>query len=103
MTCCVFFPSTELFSTPTLTMSPAEVFQKDYMTLTCKSEIYAFERLTYRELIYSLEPSESHLTQMRPGVFSGKALQYEFNYTCVARARGIMKRSKTLTVHPKGT
>lgn len=98
-----FFPSTELFSTPNLTMSPAEVFQKDNMTLTCKSEIYASERLPSNQLTYSMEPSETHLTQKSPGVFSGTALQHDFSYICAARARGITKRSKSLTVRPKGT
>ncbi|XP_018534017.1 platelet endothelial cell adhesion molecule isoform X3 [Lates calcarifer] len=90
---------TELFSVPTLTMSPAEVFQKERMTLTCKSEI-ASERLNRGELIYTLEP-DSPLTPLAPGVFSGKALLYDFNYTCVAKAKGIVKRSETLTVCPK--
>ncbi|XP_026215702.1 platelet endothelial cell adhesion molecule isoform X3 [Anabas testudineus] len=92
---------TELFSAPIVTMSPAEIFQKDNMTLTCKSERYAFERLTGSELTYSLEPPQTPLTQTSPGVFSGKALQYEFNYTCVAEAKGIRKHSETLTVRPK--
>ncbi|XP_071360447.1 platelet endothelial cell adhesion molecule isoform X2 [Trachinotus anak] len=91
---------TELFSAPTLTMSPAEVFQREYMTLTCKSERYASERLTGAELMYTLEPPDS-LIPRSPGVFSGKALPYDFNYTCVARAKGIVKHSETLTVRPK--
>ncbi|GLD73659.1 platelet endothelial cell adhesion molecule-like isoform X3 [Lates japonicus] len=91
---------TELFSVPTLTMSPAEVFQKERMTLTCKSEI-ASERLNRGELIYTLEPPDSPLISLTPGVFSGKALLYDFNYTCVAQAKGIVKHSETLTVCPK--
>ncbi|XP_070769805.1 platelet endothelial cell adhesion molecule isoform X3 [Enoplosus armatus] len=92
---------TELFSVPTLTMSPAEVFQKDYMTLTCKSESYASERLGKKELTYTLEPPDSPLTPKDNGVFLGKVLLYDFNYTCVAQAKGIMKHSNTLTVRPK--
>ncbi|XP_032392715.1 platelet endothelial cell adhesion molecule isoform X2 [Etheostoma spectabile] len=92
---------TELFSVPTFTMSPAEVFQKEYMTLTCKSERFASERLNREELTYALDPSESPLIPKSAGVFYGKALQYDFNYTCVARARGIVKHSETLTVRPK--
>ncbi|KAF3851894.1 hypothetical protein F7725_005249 [Dissostichus mawsoni] len=56
---------TELFSVPTLNMYPAEVFQREYMTLTCRT------------------------------------LLYDFNYTCVAKAKEIVKRSETLTVRPK--
>ncbi|XP_031140445.1 platelet endothelial cell adhesion molecule isoform X6 [Sander lucioperca] len=94
-------PVTELFSVPTFTMSPAEVFQKEDMTLTCKSESFASERLRREELTYTLDPPENLLTRKGPGVFHGKALQYDFNYTCVAQARGIVKHSETLTVRPK--
>ncbi|CAJ1053095.1 platelet endothelial cell adhesion molecule isoform X2 [Xyrichtys novacula] len=92
---------TELFSVPTLTMSPAEVFQRDSMTLTCRSERYATERLRKEELIYSINPPESYLLQKDTGVFRGKALPYDFNYTCTAKAKGIDKNSTTLTVRPK--
>ncbi|XP_068176843.1 platelet endothelial cell adhesion molecule isoform X4 [Antennarius striatus] len=91
----------ELFSTPTLIMSPAEVFQKEYLTLTCKSKSYASERLRQEELSYTLDPLQSLLIPKEDGVFFGRVLQYDFNYTCVATARGIVKRSQTLTVRPK--
>ncbi|XP_068607021.1 LOW QUALITY PROTEIN: platelet endothelial cell adhesion molecule [Brachionichthys hirsutus] len=91
---------TELFSTPTLTMAPAEVFQKEYLTLTCSSERYAPERLQKEELSYTLAPPHSLLPR-DAGVFSGRVLPYEFNYTCGATARGIVKHSRTLTVRPK--
>lgn len=83
-------------------MMPAEVFQKESMTLTCKSESYASERLRREELTYTLDPPESLLTPKDTGVFFGTALPYDFNYTCIAQAKDIMKRSNTLTVHPKG-
>ncbi|XP_034542939.1 platelet endothelial cell adhesion molecule isoform X2 [Notolabrus celidotus] len=92
---------TELFSVPTLTMSPAEVFQKEYMTLTCRSEMFASERLSKEELTYTLDPPDSHLIQKGTGVFSGRTLSNDFNYTCKAQAKGIVKHSKTLTVRPK--
>ncbi|XP_077380279.1 platelet endothelial cell adhesion molecule isoform X1 [Festucalex cinctus] len=94
---------TELFSVPTLTMSPSEVFQREYMTLSCKSERFASERLHRDELTYSLDPPESLLIPKSAGVFFGKALLYEFNYTCIAQAKGIRKYSSPLTVRPKVT
>ncbi|KAM8772648.1 platelet endothelial cell adhesion molecule isoform 3-T4 [Acanthopagrus schlegelii] len=90
----------ELFSAPTLTMSPAEIFEMENMTLTCKTEHYASERIRKDELIYTLDPSQNTHNHDRKGVFSGKS-KSESNYTCVAEARGIKKRSKTLTVRPK--
>lgn len=83
-------------------MSPAEVFQREYMTLTCKSDSYASERLSPGQLTYSLDPRQSFLMPKDNGVFFGKALLYDFNYTCVAQAKGIVKHSETLTVRPKG-
>uniref|UniRef100_A0A3B3BKT8 Platelet endothelial cell adhesion molecule-like n=1 Tax=Oryzias melastigma TaxID=30732 RepID=A0A3B3BKT8_ORYME len=88
----------ELFSTPILTMSPAEVFQKEPLTLTCKSEIVASEKLKRADLSYHLSSNESFVSS-GSGVFHVTAL--EKDYTCIAQARGIRKASKTLTVHPK--
>ncbi|KAM8879049.1 platelet endothelial cell adhesion molecule isoform 3-T3 [Spinachia spinachia] len=92
---------TELFSVPTLTISPAEVFQREYITLTCKSESSAPERLDQEELTYALDPPGSLLVSEGPGIFSGNALPYDFNYTCVARAKGIEKHSEALALRPK--
>lgn len=92
---------TELFSVPILTMSPAEVFQREYMKLTCKSETFASERIRKEELTYSLHPPDSPLYPRVSGEFYGKALLNDFNYTCVAQAKGIVKYSQTLTVRPK--
>lgn len=83
-------------------MSPREVFQKEYMTLTCRSESFASERLSEDELTYSLIPPEHPLHPGDKGVFSGNALGHDFNYTCAAHAEGIVKHSETLTVRPKG-
>ncbi|XP_029005494.1 platelet endothelial cell adhesion molecule-like isoform X3 [Betta splendens] len=92
---------TELFSVPKLTISPAEVFQGDNITLTCRSEIYVPGRINNRDLIYSLSSFREGFTKMSPGVFSGRTLPYEFNYTCAAQARGVLKESQILTVLPK--
>ncbi|XP_061129698.1 platelet endothelial cell adhesion molecule isoform X8 [Syngnathus typhle] len=92
---------TELFSVPTLSMSPSEVFQRDLMTLSCRSDSFASERLHRDELTYSLDSPEIHVIPKSTGVFVSKALDHEFNYTCIAQAKGIRKYSKPLTVIPK--
>ncbi|XP_077574483.1 platelet endothelial cell adhesion molecule isoform X2 [Stigmatopora nigra] len=94
---------TELFSVPTLSMSPSEVFQREYMTLGCKSDSFASERIHRDDLIYTMDPPESLLVQKSTGVYVGKALLYDFNYTCIAQAKGIRKYSRLLTVRPKVT
>ncbi|XP_051241154.1 platelet endothelial cell adhesion molecule isoform X3 [Dicentrarchus labrax] len=92
---------TELFSAPTITISPAEVFQREIMKITCRCERYASERLTKEDVTYTLDPPQSSLNPGGNGVFSGRALHFEFNYTCVAEAKGIKKHSEALTVRPK--
>ncbi|CAL9700883.1 unnamed protein product [Knipowitschia caucasica] len=94
-------PVTELFSVPTLAMSPAEVFQKELFKLICKSEEFASERLSREDLTYSIEPSQIHLQERSSGEFSGKSLSVDFNYSCIAKAKGIEKHSRILTVRPK--
>ncbi|XP_072240264.1 platelet endothelial cell adhesion molecule isoform X4 [Leuresthes tenuis] len=93
-------PVKELFSVPTLSMRPPEVFQREPMTLTCRSDRVAHERLDGSQLNYTLYPVES-LIPRGSGVFFGKALLNDFNYTCAAQAKGVEKYSKTLTVRPK--
>lgn len=94
--------STELFSVPTLTMHPAEVFQNDNMTLICKSRSHFPKRLNENDMKYSLVVSEVLSDKKRDGVFSIKAPHNESNYSCVVEAKNIVKRSEILTVHPKG-
>ncbi|RVE76553.1 hypothetical protein OJAV_G00009700 [Oryzias javanicus] len=88
----------ELFSAPILAMSPAEVFQNESLTLTCKSETVASEKLNRAELSYHLSSSKSFISRGN-GVFI--VVAQEKDYTCIAQARGIRKTSKALTVHPK--
>ncbi|KAK7930763.1 hypothetical protein WMY93_007158 [Mugilogobius chulae] len=94
-------PVTELFSVPTLTMSPVEVFQREPMKLICKSDHIVPERLSIEDLTYSIIPDQIHLQEKNKGEFSGRALPVEFNYSCIAMAKGVIKYSKTLTVRPK--
>lgn len=93
--------SSELFSAPSLSMAPSEVFQKEPLTLTCRSETVASERLSRDELVYSLLPAD-HLQRRDNGVFYGTALPRHFNYTCAAQAKHLVKLSRVLTVRPKG-
>ncbi|MEQ2187793.1 hypothetical protein GOODEAATRI_008273 [Goodea atripinnis] len=94
--------STELFSVPTLKMSPPEVFQGDSIRLICQSERLSYNRLGGENLIYSLEPLEYHMSRAGNGVFAGNAKTIDSNYTCTAAAKGIKKKSNVLTIRPKG-
>lgn len=94
--------STDLFSVPTLIMSPTEVFQDEPMLLICRSERVATGRLNRNDLTYTLDPAEHFVTATRAGEFSRTAMKTDFTYTCAAEAKGIKKRSEALTVRPKG-
>ncbi|XP_075888860.1 platelet endothelial cell adhesion molecule-like [Nelusetta ayraudi] len=91
----------ELFSAPTLTLSPAEVFQEDDVTLTCRSDSYASERLNDSQLMYSLDPPQDFLYSKSNGVFYGKAPKSEINVSCVAKGKGVTKSSEISTLRPK--
>ncbi|XP_047222320.1 platelet endothelial cell adhesion molecule isoform X2 [Girardinichthys multiradiatus] len=94
-------PVIELFSVPTLKMSPPEVFQGDSIRLICQSERLSYNRLGGENLIYSLEPLEYHMSRAGNGVFAGNAKTIDSNYTCTAAAKGIKKKSNVLTIRPK--
>ncbi|XP_075888856.1 platelet endothelial cell adhesion molecule-like [Nelusetta ayraudi] len=91
----------ELFSAPTLTLSPAEVFQEDEVTLTCRSDSYASERLNDSQLMYSLDPPQDFLYSKSNGVFYGKAPKSEINVSCVAKDKNVTKSSEISTLRPK--
>ncbi|XP_075888857.1 platelet endothelial cell adhesion molecule-like [Nelusetta ayraudi] len=91
----------ELFSAPTLTLSPAEVFQEDDVTLTCRSDSYASERLNDSQLMYSLDPPQDFLYSKSNGVFYGKAPKSEINVSCVAKDKNVTKSSEISTLRPK--
>ncbi|XP_075888861.1 platelet endothelial cell adhesion molecule-like [Nelusetta ayraudi] len=91
----------ELFSAPTLTLSPAEVFQEDDVTLTCRSDSYASERLNDSQLMYSLDPPQDFLYSKSNGVFYGKAPKSEINVSCVAKGKNVTKSSEISTLRPK--
>lgn len=93
--------STELFSVPTLRMSPLEVFQGDSIQLICSSKTFSHNRRKI-EPVYSLKPSDHYMTIQQNGVFIGNAKTTDFNYTCTASAKGINKTSNVLTIGPKG-
>ncbi|KAM9699293.1 LOW QUALITY PROTEIN: platelet endothelial cell adhesion molecule-like, partial [Menidia menidia] len=88
----------ELFSAPSLRMSPPEVFQKEPLTLTCSVDAVA-EKLDRSELNYTLLPIG---IRQRSGSFALRTLLSDFNYSCAAEARGVRKYSSPLTVRPKG-
>ncbi|XP_053713579.1 uncharacterized protein pecam1b isoform X3 [Synchiropus splendidus] len=90
----------DLFSAPTLTVTPAEVFPEDPMTLTCRSESFAAERINKEDLTYSLEPAAEFMREQHVGVFHGFAPTFAFNSTCVAAARNIIKSSLPLMIRP---
>nr|ACN10682.1 Platelet endothelial cell adhesion molecule precursor [Salmo salar] len=95
---------TELFSQPVLTMYPTEVFEREKITLTCKSTNYSSDRISASDVKYSIYKDNYTLT---PGSFNGiyvvpVAVRNSSGiYSCKADARMISKYSAELPVQAK--
>uniref|UniRef100_A0A673ZUV7 Platelet endothelial cell adhesion molecule-like n=1 Tax=Salmo trutta TaxID=8032 RepID=A0A673ZUV7_SALTR len=95
---------TELFSLPVLTMYPTEVFEREKITLTCKSTNYSSDRISASDVKYSIYKDNYTLT---PGSFNGiyvvpEAVRNSSGiYSCKADARMISKYSAELPVQAK--
>ncbi|KAF5897017.1 platelet endothelial cell adhesion molecule-like isoform X1, partial [Clarias magur] len=76
---------TELFSTPVLTVTPAEVFERQRFNLTCKSSNVASEKIGHEDVKYSIYRNDQTLVSVN-GVYSRMA-ENETNgeYTCSAQ------------------
>ncbi|XP_071032778.1 platelet endothelial cell adhesion molecule isoform X2 [Oncorhynchus clarkii lewisi] len=95
---------TELFSQPVLTMYPTEVFEREKITLTCKSTNYSSDRISASDVKYSIYKDNYTLTSgsfngiyVVPGVVPNSS----GIYSCKADARMISKYSAKLPVQAK--
>ncbi|KAM6972011.1 platelet endothelial cell adhesion molecule [Aplochiton taeniatus] len=93
---------TELFSAPTLSMDPAEVFPSDVLRFVCTSLNYSSERVRAKDVRYTIRTHNKLSPQdMGEGVYVVHTSSKDFNYTCQAEAKGVTKSSNTLQVKPK--
>ncbi|XP_062853212.1 platelet endothelial cell adhesion molecule [Trichomycterus rosablanca] len=85
----------ELFSQPILTITPAEVFEKQQFTVTCRSSDYASERIRPNEITYSIYRNNLKLISGSiNGMYKGVAgAETNGNYSCVAQVSVINKTS----------
>ncbi|XP_045074504.1 platelet endothelial cell adhesion molecule [Coregonus clupeaformis] len=95
---------TELFSQPVLTIYPTEVFEREKLTLTCKSANYSSDRISAQDVKYTIYIDNYNLT---PGSFNGIYVvpvglrNLSGNYSCKADAKLISKYSAKLPVQAK--
>ncbi|KAM9483650.1 platelet endothelial cell adhesion molecule isoform 2-T2 [Clarias gariepinus] len=75
----------ELFSTPVLTITPTEVFERQRFTLACKSSNIALEKIRHEDVKYSIYRNNQTLSSVN-GIYETIA-QTETNgkYTCSAQ------------------
>ncbi|XP_034528808.1 platelet endothelial cell adhesion molecule [Notolabrus celidotus] len=94
----------ELFSTPTLTLDPVDLFEGDRFKLSCSVSINAPERITNQSVMYSFYKDNFKLTSGETFI-SVAHPQKNGNYTCKAQAashtRSFVKESKKLVVKAK--
>ncbi|KAL4648051.1 platelet endothelial cell adhesion molecule-like isoform X2 [Arapaima gigas] len=90
----------ELFSKPTLSMHPEEVFENDTFTLTCSTANINQQRIQWSELKYSIYKDSTVISESSS--YSATAgLHFDGNYFCKIEARTISKDSSKLDLRVK--
>ncbi|KAJ8399718.1 hypothetical protein AAFF_G00408230 [Aldrovandia affinis] len=92
-----------LFSPPLLTMSPREVFENEFFSLTCSSANISTERIHRNELKYYIFKDGQIITLGRfNGEYRNRAnTSLNGNYYCVAEAKRIRKTSNGIVFKAK--
>ncbi|KAK3575395.1 hypothetical protein QTP86_025800, partial [Hemibagrus guttatus] len=80
----------ELFSTPMLTIDPAEVFEGQQFMVTCRSLEFASERIGRHDIKYSIYRNDQELGFSYKDAASPRT---NGNYTCAARVNDTIKWS----------
>ncbi|XP_060725008.1 platelet endothelial cell adhesion molecule isoform X1 [Tachysurus vachellii] len=83
----------ELFSTPVLTIIPAEVFEGQQVTVTCSSSEFASERIGRRDVRYSIYRNNQELGSSDSSYRDKASSRTNGNYTCTARVNNTVKWS----------
>ncbi|XP_027024125.2 platelet endothelial cell adhesion molecule isoform X2 [Tachysurus fulvidraco] len=83
----------ELFSTPVLTITPAEVFEGQQFTVTCSSSEFASERIGLRDVRYSIYRNDQELGSSDSSYTGRASSGTDGNYTCTARVNDTVKTS----------
>ncbi|XP_074553644.1 platelet endothelial cell adhesion molecule isoform X1 [Halichoeres trimaculatus] len=94
----------ELFSKPTLTLEPINLFEGDRFQLTCSVTIYAPERMDNESIKYSIYKNNVKLTNEATFISMAHP-EKNGNYSCKAQAtslsRSFVKESQKLVVKAK--
>ncbi|XP_058258266.1 platelet endothelial cell adhesion molecule isoform X3 [Hemibagrus wyckioides] len=83
----------ELFSTPILTITPAEVFEGQQFTITCRSQEVALERIGHHDMKYSIYRNDQELGSRNSRHIDTASSRTNGNYTCAARVNDTIKWS----------
>ncbi|XP_046703839.1 platelet endothelial cell adhesion molecule isoform X3 [Silurus meridionalis] len=91
----------ELFSTPVLTITPAEVFEKESFNVTCRSSKIASERIGHDDVKYFIYRSNKMISSDN-GIYKTMAKnETNGNYTCTAQVNNTIKWSQWITFTAK--
>ncbi|XP_048847804.1 platelet endothelial cell adhesion molecule-like isoform X9 [Brienomyrus brachyistius] len=99
----------ELFSMPVLTVQPADVFEGQMLTFSCKSAHIDSQRINANDVKYHLYKDDIKVADLPSGEYRMFAdLRFNGNYSCQAKAKSVQKwssafvlKTKELTITPE--
>lgn len=93
----------ELFSAPVLSITPAEVFERQQFTVTCASSEVASERIERRDVKYTIYRKKQVLSSDGGAYVTTATAETNGEYTCSARVNDTIKQSRSVIFRSKGT
>ncbi|XP_053493644.1 platelet endothelial cell adhesion molecule isoform X2 [Ictalurus furcatus] len=85
----------ELFSTPVLTITPTEVFERQQFNVTCTSSEFASERIGRHDVKYSIYRNNQRLNSSDGAYRTTAHTKTNGNYTCTAQVNDTIKWSNS--------
>lgn len=96
---------TELFSKPTLTLEPTDIFNGDIFTFNCSISIYVPERINKDTVKYSYYKDNVNVTSSQTYISVAHPSK-NGNYTCKVQAQSqthsFVKESQIIVLNTKG-
>ncbi|XP_048847798.1 Fc receptor-like protein 5 isoform X3 [Brienomyrus brachyistius] len=92
----------ELFSMPVLTVQPADVFEGQMLTFSCKSAHIDSQRINANDVKYHLYKDNMKVADLPSGEYRVTAdVHHDGNYSCQAEAKSVQKRSSAFVLKIK--
>lgn len=93
----------DLFSTPALSINPADAFEKQQVNVTCTSSEFAAERIGRGDVKYSIYRNSQVLTSKDGRYTTTAGEETSGEYSCSARVKDTVKWSLPVSFTARGT